>query len=89
MRCLKKAETVQKGKSGETVSNWLDQDTLARQLADECYESARKCMKSDKFQDACRFMELVTRFIRLSQLAKREYDIELLKSIATENEATQ
>jgi|GEM_PF-2816839 len=72
----KEAETVEKGKAGDTVLNWLDENMLAKQLADECYEAARKLHQNKDYQNTFRFMELVTRFLKLSQSARKEYDLE-------------
>lgn len=81
-RPIKNPETVEKGKAGETVDNWQDEDKLARQLADECYENAKQCVLKREFDDACRFLELVSRFLKLSQSAKKEFDLQQLKEIA-------
>jgi hypothetical protein len=75
----KHPELVEKGKAGETVTNWLDEDTLARQLADECYGNSKCCVQEKDFENACRFLELVSRFLRLSQTARKEYDLEEIK----------
>jgi hypothetical protein len=72
----KEAETVEKGKASDTVLNWLDENMLAKQLADECYEAARKLRQNKDYQNTFRFMELVTRFLKLSQSARKEYDLE-------------
>lgn len=72
----KEPETVEKGKSSDTVLNWLDENMLAKQLADECYEAARNLREKRDYQNTFRFMELVTRFLRLSQTARKEYDLE-------------
>jgi hypothetical protein len=66
------------------VSDWKDEDKLAKQLADECYESAKRCAQEGKSEDACRFLELVSRFLKLSQSAKKEHDIEKLQEQALE-----
>ncbi|MEM2760332.1 MAG: hypothetical protein QXU32_04680 [Nitrososphaerales archaeon] len=81
---VKYAETVEKGKAADTVLSWLDEDALARQLADECYEKARRCYEERDYENAFRFMELVTRFLKLSQTARKEYDLEELKKVVEE-----
>lgn len=80
----KRPEMVEKGKASETVLNWLDQDAVARQLADECYENAKQCVQEREFENACRFLELVSRFLRLSQSARREFDLEEMKRALVE-----
>ncbi len=81
---VKHPEEVVKGKASDTVLSWLDEDGLARQLADECYEKARKCYEEKDYENAFRFMELVSRFLRLSQTARKEYDLEELKKAVAE-----
>jgi hypothetical protein len=84
-RAIKHPEMVVKGKASDTVLSWLDEDALARQLADECYEKARKCYEEKDYENAFRFMELVTRFLRLSQTARKEYDLEGLKKAVADD----
>ncbi len=84
-RAIKHPEEVVKGKASDTVLSWLDEDALARQLADECYEKARKCYERKDYENAFRFMELVTRFLRLSQTARKEYDLEGLKKAVADD----
>ncbi|MGH9922229.1 MAG: hypothetical protein ACRD38_05715, partial [Nitrososphaerales archaeon] len=85
LRARKHPEMVVKGKASDTVLSWLDEDALARQLADECYEKARKCYEEKDYENAFRFMELVTRFLRLSQTARKEYDLEGLKKAVADD----
>lgn len=84
-RAIKHPEMVVKGKASDTVLSWLDEDALARQLADECYEKARRCYEEKDYENAFRFMELVTRFLRLSQTARKEYDLEGLKKAVADD----
>jgi len=84
-RAFKKPEEVVKGKASDTVLSWLDEDALARQLADECYEKARNCYEQKDYENAFKFMELVTRFLRLSQTARKEYDLEGLKKAVADD----
>ncbi len=84
-RAIKHPEMVEKGKASDTVLSWLDEDALARQLADECYEKARKCYEEKDYENAFRFMELVSRFLRLSQTARKEYDLEGLKKAVVDD----
>ncbi|MGH9877799.1 MAG: hypothetical protein ACRD5H_09185 [Nitrososphaerales archaeon] len=84
-RAIKHPEMVEKGKASDTVLSWLDEDALARQLADECYDKARKCYEEKDYENAFRFMELVTRFLRLSQTARKEYDLEGLKKAVADD----
>lgn len=83
---IKHPETVEKGKAVTTVSNWYDEDEMARYLADECYEKAARCYAERDYEHSCRFLELVSRFLKLSQTARKEFDLEELWKVATELE---
>ncbi len=78
-QAIKVPETVEKGKAGKTVTNWFEEGELARELADECYIKAQQCLETRDFQNACRLMELVSRFLKLSQTARKDTDFEYLK----------
>ncbi len=78
LKIARKAE-----KSGRRISagNWHQQDKLAQRLADECYRRAKELMAEGEIEYAAKFMDLVAKFLRLSHLAKKEYDLEEAKKI--------
>lgn len=86
-KVIKIPETAEKGKASETVTTWLDESLLARQFADECYDTAKKFGEHQDYDTACRYMELVTRFLRLSQSARKEYDLDELNKKSLELDA--
>ena len=74
------------------VESWLDHDTIARELAEECYEMARRCFEDGDIKGGQKFLELVVKFFKLSQKAKFEIVAEeaqkALAKIAAKDDVT-
>jgi|GEM_PF-1448215 hypothetical protein len=92
-RALKSQKEVEAGRRKFAhVESWLDHDAVARELAEECYEMARRCFEDGDVKDGQKFLELVVKFFKLSQKAKFERVAEeaqkALAKIATKDGAT-
>jgi len=74
------------------VESWLDHDTIARELAEECYEMAKRCFEDGDIKGGQKFLELVVKFFKLSQKAKFEIVAEeaqrALAKIAAKDDVT-
>jgi len=69
------------------AESYSERDLLYRRLASQCYKTSRWFTKNGDYKQACKWMNLALRFLRLSLDPKAKQDLEIIKKELAELKA--